>query len=228
MLMAEGGQDGAGHRARLRQRLLDGGADALLDHEIVEYLLALSIPRRDTKKLANRLIERFGGVGQLLSADAQAIRKEAGLGDPTIAAFKIVQAAALRLAETKLAKEILLGSSQTVIDYLRTDMAWLSVEQVRILYLDARNRLIAAEASRGSVDESAVYVREILRRAMDLGATALIIAHNHPSGDPTPSRQDIKLTRDLAEAARPLRITLHDHLVVGAEGHSSLRELGLF
>lgn len=228
MLMAEGGESAAGHRDRLRQRLFEGGPGALHDHEIVEYLLALSVRRQDTKKLARRMIDRFGSFGALLAADAETIRTRTGLSDPSIAALKIVEAAAIRLAETRLREGPVLGSSQTLLDYLRTDMAFMTVEQVRILYLNARNRLIGSEASSGSVDESAVYVREILRRAMDLGATALIIAHNHPSGDPTPSRQDIRLTRELAEAARPLRITLHDHVIVGADGHSSLRELGLF
>ena len=220
--------DGEGHRARLRYRLFEGGPDALLDHEIVEYLLGLSIKRIDTKPIAKRLIDQFGGFGGLLAADAHAIRRKTKLSDPTIAALKIVQAAALRLLEAQVKERPVLASWQALLDYLRADMAHEPIERVRVLFLNAKNVLIANETMwEGSVDEAAVHIREILRRALDLHASSLIVVHNHPSGDPSPSRQDIALTRDLAEACRNLKITLHDHVIIGADGHASLRAMGL-
>ncbi|HEV2818039.1 MAG TPA: DNA repair protein RadC [Allosphingosinicella sp.] len=220
--------DGTGHRARLRRRLFEGGPDALLDHEIVEYLLALAIPRRDTKKLAKKLIREFGGFGGLLAADAATIARVGEVGEGAVAALKIAKAAALRLLEEGIKERPILGSWQALLDYLRADMAHEPIERVRVLFLNSRNMLIANEAMwEGSVDESAVYIREIMRRALDLHATAIIVVHNHPSGDPSPSQQDIRLTRDLAEAGRHLKITLHDHLIIGAGGESSLRSMGL-
>jgi len=220
--------DGAGHRARLRERLFEGGPDALLDHELVEYLLALALPRRDTKKLAKKLIDDFGGIGGLLSADARTIQRLSGLSDGAVAALKIAQASALRLLKSEVAQRPVLGSWQALLDYLRADMAHLAVERVRVLFLNGRNMLIRDEAMwEGSVDESAVHVREIMRRALDCQATALIIVHNHPSGDPSPSAQDIRLTKELIEAGKHMRIDVHDHIIVGAKGHSSLRALGL-
>jgi DNA repair protein RadC len=217
-----------GHRARLRQRLLAGGPEALLDHELVEYLLALALPRRDTKPLARKLIRDFGGFGALLSADADAIARVSGLGEGAIAALKIAQAAALGLLKEEIKNRPVLGSWQALLDYLRADMAHQAIERVRVLFLNAKNMLIRDEPMwEGSVDESAVYIREVLKRALALGATAIIIVHNHPSGDPTPSQQDIRLTRDLAEAGRHLRITLHDHVIIGANGHTSLRAMGI-
>ena len=220
--------DGAGHRARLRERLFEGGPDALLDHELVEYLLALALPRRDTKQLAKKLIEDFGGIGGLLSADAGTIQRLSGLSDGAVAALKIAQASALRLLKSEVAQRPVLGSWQALLDYLRADMAHLAVERVRVLFLNSRNMLIRDEAMwEGSVDESAVHVREIMRRALDCQATALIIVHNHPSGDPSPSAQDIRLTKELIDAGKHMRIDVHDHIIVGAKGHSSLRALGL-
>jgi DNA repair protein RadC len=220
--------DGTGHRARLRQRLFEGGPDALLDHELVEYLLALALPRRDTKPLAKQLIAEFGGFGALLSADAETIRRMTGLSDGAVAALKIAQASALRLLQSEVKERPVLASWQALLDYLRADMAHLAIERVRILFLNSRNMLIRDEAMwEGSVDESAVHVREIMRRALDCHATALIIVHNHPSGDPSPSQQDIRLTRELVEAGRHMRIDVHDHVIVGAKGHTSLRALGL-
>src|SRR5512139_99448 len=174
---------GSGHRARLRKRLFEGGADALLDHELVEYLLALAIPRRDTKPLARQLIAKFGGVGGLLAAEPDALVR-AGLSESAAAAIKIAEAAALRLLKAQVAERPVLGSWQALLDYLRADMAHGAVERVRILYLNSKNILIRDELlSEGSVDEAAVYVREIVSRALDCHATALIVVHNHPSGD---------------------------------------------
>ena len=226
--MAQGGSDASGHRARLRQRLIEGGPEALLDHELVEYLLALAIPRRDTKPLAKKLIRDFGGFGALLSADAEAIARVGELSDGAVAALKIAQATALRLLKEEVRNLPVLGSWQALLDYLRADMAHEAIERVRVLFLNSKNVLIRDEPMwEGSVDESAVYIREIMRRALDYHATAIIIVHNHPSGDPSPSSQDIRLTRDLAEAGRHLKVTLHDHIIIGANGHSSLRALGL-
>ena len=220
--------DGTGHRARLRQRLFEGGPDALLDHELVEYLLALALPRRDTKPLAKQLLKEFGGYGGLLSVDPATIARVSGLSEGAVAALKIAQASALRLLQSEVKARPVLGSWQALLDYLHADMAHLAIERVRVLFLNARNMLIRDEAMwEGSVDESAVHVREIMRRALDCQATALIIVHNHPSGDPSPSQQDIRLTKELVEAGRHMRISVHDHVIVGAKGHASLRSLGL-
>ena len=226
--MGERSIDGSGHRARLRRRLFEGGADALLDHELVEYLLALALPRRDTKPLAKRLIEDFGGFGALLSADAEAIARIGDVSEGAAAAIKIAQASALRLLESRVKERPMLGSWQALLDYLHADMAHNPVERVRVLFLNSKNMLIRNEPmSEGSVDEAAVYVREIIRRALDYHATALILVHNHPSGDPQPSSQDIRLTRDIVEAGRHLKIAVHDHVIIGAKGHKSLRAMGL-
>jgi DNA repair protein RadC len=217
----------SGHRARLRQRLLDSGAGGLLDHELVEYLLALTIPRVDTKPLAKRLLHDFGGIGPLLSASADTLRRE-GVTDPTIAALKISHATALRLLETRVEARPVLSSWDALCAYLHAAMAHSRVEEVRILFLNAKNMLIANEALwQGSVDEASVHVREVMARAIAVGATALIIVHNHPSGDPTPSSQDIRLTRDLVEAGRHMKVTVHDHVIVGAQGRTSMRAMGL-
>jgi DNA repair protein RadC len=226
--MADAEHQGTGHRARLRKRLFEGGPEALHDHELVEYLLALALPRRDTKSIAKRLIERFGGYGALLTADAEAIARVGEISEGAVAAIKIAQASALRLVKERVQERPVLGSWQALIDYLHADMAHNPVERVRILFLNSKNMLIRDEPmSEGSVDEAAVYIREIVRRALDYNATAIILVHNHPSGDPQPSQQDIKLTRDIAEACRHLRIAVHDHVIIGTSGHSSLRAMGL-
>jgi DNA repair protein RadC len=216
-----------GHRARLRKRLLQAGPGGFHDYELVEYLLTLTIPRVDTKPLAKKLIQEFGGIGPLLSASADTLRRE-GLTDPTIAALKIAAAAALRMLETRMEGRPVLSSWDALGDYLHAAMAHSRVEEVRILFLNAKNMLIANEALwQGSVDEASVHVREVIARAIALGATALIIVHNHPSGDPTASSQDIRLTRDLVEAGRHMKVTVHDHVIVGAQGRTSMRAMGL-
>jgi DNA repair protein RadC len=217
----------SGHRSRLRKRLFDGGEKALLDHELVEYLLALAIPRRDTKAQAKELIARYGGIGPLLSASAETLRRE-GLSESVIGALKIAEATALRLLETRTEGAPVLSSWDALGDYLHAAMAHSRTEQVRVLFLNAKNMLIANEAMwDGSVDEASVHVREIIARAIQLGATALIIVHNHPSGDPSPSNQDIRITRDLVDAARHMKIAVHDHVIVGASGRTSMRAMGL-
>ena len=225
--MADSAEHSAGHRARLRQRLFEGHGKALLDHELVEYLLALAIPRRDTKPLAKALLARFGGIGPLLTANADTLRRE-GLSDGVIGALKIAEASALRLLETRVEGRPVLSSWEALGDYLQAAMAHSAVEEVRVLFLNAKNMLLANEAMwRGSVDEASVHVREVISRAIALGATAIIIVHNHPSGDPSPSQQDIRLTRDLIEAGRHMRVTVHDHVIVGSQGRSSMKAMGL-
>ncbi len=226
--MNDAGTDASGHRGRLRKRLAEGGPDALLDHELVEYLLALAIPRRDTKPLARRLLAEFGSFGGLLAADPEALARSGGLSEGSIAALKIAEAAALRLLRSKVTEAPVLSNWQALIDYLHADMAHRKIERVRVLHLNSSNRLIRDElVSEGSIDQSAVYVREVIRRAIDLGTAALILVHNHPSGDSKPSRQDIAITRDIIDAGRHLGITVHDHVVIGAAGPSSMRSLGL-
>ncbi len=217
----------SGHRARLRRKLLDAGPRGFHDYELVEYLLTLTIPRVDTKPLAKRLIDNFGGIGPLLEASAETLRRE-GVTDAAIAALKIAHATALRLLEARVEGRPILSSWDALGDYLHAAMAHSTVEEVRILFLNAKNMLIANEALwQGSVDEASVHVREVIARAIALGATALIIVHNHPSGDPSPSSQDIRLTKDLVEAGRHMKVAVHDHVIVGAQGRTSMRAMGL-
>jgi DNA repair protein RadC len=220
--------DGTGHRARLRGRLLENGGDALLDHELIEYLLTLAIPRRDTKPLAKRLLHDFGGISGLLSADPVAIGRIDGVGDTAVAALKIVQAASLRMLRVKASEAPILASWQALLDYLRADMAHILIERVRLLHLNGKNMLIRDEViAEGSVDQAAVHVREVITRALQLGSSSIILVHNHPSGDPAPSRADITLTREIADAGKRLGVSVHDHVIIGAEGHSSMRAMGL-
>jgi len=220
--------NGHGHRARLRKRLIEGGGDALLDHELIEYVLALAIPRRDTKPLAKALLHEFGGIAGLLTADADAIARVKGMGEGAVAALKIVQAASLRLLQDRIRDQPVLASWQALLDYLRADLASLTIERVRILHLNARNMLIRDELmAEGSIDQAVVHVREVIRRAIDLGSAAIILVHNHPSGSPEPSRADIQITNRIAEAGRLLGIVVHDHVIVGRHGHTSLRAKGL-
>jgi len=219
---------GAGHRARLRERLLKGGAEALADYEVLEYLLFAAVRQGDTKPIAKTLLARFGSLAGVLNAEPRALQQVSGVGETTAAALKSVAIAARRMARSEVALKPVLGSWQALLDYLAIDMAHLTVERVRVLYLDTKNRLIDDHhAAEGSIDEAAIHPREVIRRAMDLGASALILVHNHPSGNPEPSRADIQITQRIAEAGRLLGVTLHDHVIVGREGHVSLRAKGL-
>ena len=218
----------SGHRARLPRRILTGQANGLHDHELVEYLLALAIPRRDTKPLARQLVDEFGGFSGLLIADADVLQNFPGMGETSVAALKIVQIAALHLISEPVRTQPILGSWQALLDYLRADMAHLAHERVRVLHLDSKNRLIRDElVSEGSIDQAAIYTREVIKRALALGTAAIILVHNHPSGDSTPSRQDIAITRDICAAGRTLGITVHDHIIIGRDGHTSFRSKGL-
>jgi DNA repair protein RadC len=226
--MARVVENASGHRSRLRKRLFDGGPEALHEHELVEYLLALALPRRDTKPLAKKMIADFGGFAQLLSADADTIMRRCQVSENVAGAIKIAQATAIRFLKTQVQGQKVLGSWQALMDYLAVDMGFLPIERVRILYLNAKNVLVRdLLLSEGSVDEAAVYVREVIRGAVDSHATAMILVHNHPSGDPQPSQADIRLTRDIVEAARPLGIQVHDHVIVGATKSYSLKQMGL-
>ncbi len=219
--------DHSGHRQRLRDRFMDGGADAMPDYELLELLLFSAIPRKDTKPLAKRLIHRFGDFAGVIAAPASQLAVE-GLSDNAIALLKLMQAGALRLSRQKVMTQPILSSWSALIDYLRAAMAHEANEHFRLLFLDRKNRLIGDEVqARGTVDHTPVYVREVVKRALDLSATALILVHNHPSGDPTPSRADIEMTRDIAKAAAPLGIIIHDHIIVGRGEPASLRALGL-
>jgi DNA repair protein RadC len=227
--VADGADDyGKGHRERLRKRLLDSGGDALLDHELIEYLLALAIPRRDTKPLAKQLIAHYGSLAALFAADGASLARQPGMGETSAAALRIVQAAALRMLSEPVREQPILASWQSLLDYLRADMAHLTIERVRVLYLNSKNMLIRDDiAGEGSIDQAPIYTREIIRRAIDLGAAAVILVHNHPSGDSAPSRQDIQMTREIADAGKKLGIAVHDHVIVGKDGVSSMRSAGL-
>lgn len=217
-----------GHRARLRERLLGGGAEALADYEVLEYLLFAAIRQGDTKPVAKALLKRFGSLAGVLNASSGALQQVEGVGETSAAALKSVALAARRMARSEVRDRPVLGSWQSLLDYLAIDMAHLTVERVRVLYLDARNRLIDDHhVGDGSIDEAAIHPREVIRRAMDLGASALILVHNHPSGNPEPSRADIQITARIADAGRLLGITVHDHVIIGREGHVSLRSKGL-
>jgi len=225
---ADPANDPSGHRARLRKRLLDGGIDALGDHEIIEFLLIGAVPRRDMKPLARSLIQRFGSLAGVLNADPQSLDRHPGMGEATAAALRIVAVAARRLARQTVHDQPVLGSWQALIDYLTIDMAHLTRERVRVLYLNSRNILIHDQHLRdGSLDEAQIDPREVIHKAMDLGAAAVILVHNHPSGSPEPSRADIQITQRIAEAGRLLNITVHDHVIIGRHGHVSLRAQGL-
>lgn len=222
------GQESSGHRARLRKRLLTGGAEALADHELVEYVLMTAIPRRDVKPLARTLLARFGSLAGVFNADPAALQRHPGMGETSAAALRIVMMASRRMAKTVITQQPVLASWQALIDYLTIDMAHLTVERVRVLYLDSRNRLIHDEHfADGSIDQAAIHPREVIRRALDLGASALILVHNHPSGSPEPSRADIQMTNRIAEAGRLLGVMVHDHVIITREGHVSLKAKGL-
>ncbi|WP_207093016.1 DNA repair protein RadC [Novosphingobium sp. PY1] len=223
-----GGNDPAGHRARLRRRLIEGGDEALADHEVIELLLMQAVPRRDMKPLARSLLQRFGSLAGVLQAAPRTLAAHPGMGEASAVALRIATVAATRLARQKVREAPVIGSWQALIDYLTIDMAHLTLERVRVLYLNAKNMLILDDlVGEGSIDEAAIHPREVIRRALDLGATALIIVHNHPSGSPEPSRADIDVTNRIAEAGRLLGVTVHDHVVIGREGHVSLRAKGL-
>ena len=222
-----------GHRARLQERLLTGGAENLPDYEILEMLLAASNPRGDTKPLAKALIDHFGGtLAAVLSADPEALKSVRvdgrRVGPAGAAMLKAVREAALRLSRAELTDGEVIGSWDKLIDYCKANIAHGRIEEFHLLFLDRKNVLIKHERQqRGTIDHTPVYPREVVKRALELNASALILVHNHPSGDPTPSKADIAVTRDIINAAKPLGVTVHDHLIIGRGRHTSLRDLGL-
>jgi DNA repair protein RadC len=223
---AEGAPHYLGHRERLRERFRKGGADALGEYELLELILFRAMPRRDVKPLAKALIARFASFAETVSARPERLREIDGLGDAAIVELKIVEAAAKRLAKSAIEKRLTLSSFSAVVDYCRTVMAFLDHEEFRVLFLDKKNCLIADEVQGvGTVDHAPVYPREIMRRALELSACAIILVHNHPSGDPQPSADDIHLTHEIIAVGKPLKVAVHDHLIVGKHGHVSLKGL---
>lgn len=217
-----------GHRQRLRQRFLGGGADAMPDYELLELLLCLAIPQGDVKPLAKELLRHFGGYCQVLNASADELRAVKGVGEVTAVALKLVPAAAQRLARLEVTNKPVLSSWDRLLDYCHISLAHKDVEQFHLLFLDRKNVLIADEAQqKGTVDHTPVYPREVVKRALELRASALILVHNHPSGDPRPSRADIDMTRQIKDAAAVVGIAVHDHLVIGKSGHASFKAMGL-
>jgi len=218
----------AGHRQRLRERFRQAGGDALPDYELLELVLFRVIARQDTKPIAKRLIERFGTFAEVINAPDGRLAEVEGVGESIITELKLIRAAALRLLRGEVMTKPVLSSWAQVIGYIRAAQGFADKEQFRILFLDKRNQLIADEVQQqGTVDHTPVYVREVVKRALELSASALILVHNHPSGDPTPSRADIDMTRFIGEAGKPLGVLVHDHIIVGRQGHASLKSLGL-
>ncbi|MEP9375506.1 DNA repair protein RadC [Aquabacter sp. CN5-332] len=234
--MAEKPEDGLaeatphfhGHRDRLRSRFREAGAAALADYELLELVLFRAIPRRDVKPLAKALVDRFGSFAEVVGAPAGLLEEMPGLTPSVVTELKLVEAAAHRIARGQVKRRPVLSSWSSVIEYCRTAMAFSEREQVRVLFLDKRNQLIADEVVQtGTVDHAPVYPREVVKRALEVSASALILCHNHPSGDPTPSRADIDMTRKIIDVAKPLGIEVHDHIIVGKDGHASLKGLRL-
>ena len=217
-----------GHRERLRRRFRDAGADALPDYELLELILFRAVPRRDTKPLAKAILAQFGTFAEALNAPEERLKEVPGLGEAAITEIKLVRAAALRLVRGEVLERPVLASWSQVLDYCRAAMGFEAKEQFRILFLDKRNQIIADEVQqKGTVDHTPVYVREVVKRALELSATAIVLVHNHPSGDPTPSRADIEMTKQIVSSAKNLGIVVHDHIIVGKQGHASFRGLGL-
>ncbi|MGV7218421.1 RadC family protein [Bradyrhizobium sp. UFLA05-112] len=217
-----------GHRERLRERFYSAGADGLSDYELLEMALFPALPRRDTKPLAKTLIKTFGSFAEVIHAPVARLREVEGVGEAAINQLKLIAAAASRVTKGEVKSRNALSSWNEVIDYCRSSMAFADKEQFRLLFLDKRNQLIADEVQQtGTVDHTPVYPREVIKRALELSATALILVHNHPSGDPSPSQADIQMTKAIIEIAKPLGISVHDHIIVGKGGHASLRGMKL-
>ena len=217
-----------GHRERLRDRFRDAGADALSDYELLEMVLFRALPRRDVNPLAKALITKFGSFAETVHAPETLLKEVSGLGDSAITEIKLIAATASRVAKGQVKQKTVLSSWSTVIDYCRASMAFADKEQFRILFLDKRNQLIADELQQvGTIDHTPVYPREVVKRALELSATAIILVHNHPSGNPTPSTADIQMTKSIMSISGPLGIAVHDHIIVGKNGHASLKGLRL-
>jgi DNA repair protein RadC len=217
-----------GHRERLRERFMEGGADAMPDYELLEMVLFRAIRRGDTKPIAKALMARFGSFAEVISAPPHLLVEVDGVGPAIVTELKLIRAAALRLAKGEVANRPPLGTWSAIVDYCRAAMAFEEREHFRILFLDKKNQLIADEVQQeGTVDHTPVYTREVIKRALELSSTAIILVHNHPSGDPTPSLADIDMTKKIVQAAEKLGVLVHDHIVIGRKGHVSFRNLQL-
>ncbi len=217
-----------GHRERLRKRFVEGGPEALADYELLELLLARALPRQDVKPLAKSLIDKFGSFAEVMAAPLSRLTEVKGVKEKTALEIKIVEAAALRLQREGIMDRPVISSWSALLDYCRSAMARREKEEFRVLFLDRKNRLIADEVlGQGTIDHAPVYPREVMKRALEIGSTAIVLVHNHPSGDPTPSRADIDMTNKIAEAGKPLGVTVHDHLVIARETTASFKSLGL-
>jgi DNA repair protein RadC len=217
-----------GHRERLRERFVEGGPSALPDYELLEMVLFRAIKRGDTKPIAKALMARFGSFAEVISAEPERLMEIKGVGPAVATELKLIQAAALRLSKGEVMKRRSLHNFKLIIEYCRSAMAFNEVESFRLLFVDKRNQLIADEVQQtGSIDHTPVYAREVIKRALELSATAIIMVHNHPSGDPTPSLADIDMTKKVTAAGRPLSIEVLDHLIIGRKGHCSFREMQL-
>jgi DNA repair protein RadC len=218
----------SGHRQRLKERFICSGEDSLPDYELLELLLFSAIPRRDTKPVAKRLLARFGSFAEVVNAPPERLKEVEGVGDAAVMQLKLVRAGALRLMQGTIMQRPVLSTWTAVLDYCRAAMGFETREQFRILFLDKKNRLVADEVQQtGTVDHTPVYVREVVKRALELSASAIVLVHNHPSGDPSPSRADIDMTNQIVTAAKPLGIAIHDHIIVGRQGHASFKALKL-
>lgn len=217
-----------GHRQRLKDRFLKSGAEAMQDYELLELLLFLAVPRRDVKPLAKDLINKFGSFSEVISAEPARLKEVKGVSENAIIAFRLVRGGAIKLSQDKIMNQPVIGSWQALIDYCKMAMAYQQNEHFRILYLNRKNILIADELQQeGTVDHTPVYPREVIKRALELGASALILVHNHPSGDPTPSRDDIDMTKEILEAGKKLEVLVHDHIIIGKGSYASFKSLGL-
>jgi len=217
-----------GHRERLKDRFTNGGPDAMPDYELLEMVLFRAIRRGDTKPIAKQLLARFGTFAEVLSAEPERLMEVKGVGEAVATELKIVHAAAMRLMRGKVINRPLLASWSAILDYVRAAMAFSDIEQFRVLFLDKKNQLIADEVQQeGTVDHTPVYPREVVKRALELGASSIVLVHNHPSGDPTPSMADLDMTKKIIEAGQRLGVGVHDHVVVGRKGHLSFRQTGL-
>lgn len=217
-----------GHRERLKTRFRKGGVKALADYELLELLLMMAIPRRDVKPLAKSLISEFGSYAEVISASPERLMEFNGVGENVVTALKLAEASAQMLSQGKIMEKPVLSNWQALINYCTSQIAYKKNEQFRVLFLDRQNRLIADEKMQeGTIDHTPVYPREIIKRALELGSSAIILVHNHPSGDPTPSREDIEMTKKIAEAGKQLGVMLHDHLIISKGGHSSFKTMDL-
>src|SRR5688572_24925171 len=232
--MAGGFEDAAdkphflGHRERLRLRFMTAGTEALLDYELLELVLFRALPRQDTKPLAKQLIDKFGSFAEVLSAKPERLKEIRGVGDAVVIELKLIEAASLRLLRSSVINRPVLQSWTQLLDYCHASMAYSAREAFRVLFLDKKNLLIADEVQQeGTVDHTPVYPREVIKRALELSASSIVLVHNHPSGDPTPSRADIEMTNRIVEAAEKLGIKVHDHVIIGRDGHASFKGLRL-